>query len=177
MLAFPFYPLAAWRVIMDKSVSDFLSGFTNVCEGNFTIGREKKNNSEYLVITYEGREMYTFWHNPQNKETNKPKKHTGGKPSYVKFMLEEVRKHKELSIDVLGFFVKIADNIQWSSNLLIETRSKKPLTADGISKIINLSKSRTYEIIKELNEARLLSKDKDGYKISSNLIQKGGAKK
>lgn len=161
---------------MDKNVSDFVSGFTNVCEGKFTIGREKNSNGmEFIIISNDGKEFYKFWNNPKKILTNKPPKHTGGKPSYVKMMVDEVNKHPELSLNASGLIIKMIPNIQWGDNLLVNVRSKKPLLIDDMSRILDISDKTTRTALKELKSAGLLTKDKDGYKVSPNLIQKGGA--
>jgi hypothetical protein len=161
---------------MDKSISDYLSGFTNVCEGKFTIGREKSGKNEFIIIKLDGQEVYSFWHNPNKKVTNKKPKHTGGKKSYIMLMIEELKKHENLSLEAQGFIYKMLTHIQWNSTLIIDTRNKKPLVIDEMVTILGIGRNKTLSIIKELKAADLLVKDKDGYKVSPNLMQKGGAK-
>lgn len=160
---------------MEKRLMDYCNHVTNVLDlgKGFTIGREVLNGSEFIIVEYKGAVIYGFWNNPKKKASKNPPKHTGGKPSYVKLMIDGIRKHN-LSLDAAGFLVKLADNIQWNTNLLINKRNKKPLIVDDISGIVGVGRNKTLNIIKELTEAQLLSKDKDGYKISPSLIQKGG---
>ena len=161
---------------MDKSIIDFLNKITNACEGKLSIGREQLGKREFIVISVDGKEIYSFWYSPNKEVSKEPPKHTGGKPSYVKLMIEGIRKHTELSIEAAGFLVKMADNIQWGDNLLMDKRSKKSLAADDMCKIAGVGRNKTLAIINELKTAHLLNKDKDGYKLSTCLVQKGGAK-
>lgn len=163
---------------MDK-LTEFYDRRINVLDlGNgLTLGRESANNMDYMIITCGQEILYAWWHNPNKKVTNKPPKHTGGKPPYIKIMLKAVQEHKGLSLNASGFFIKIANNIQWTDNLVIDMRSKKALSVEGITTILGIKKTLTYDTIKELREADLLIKDKDGYRISTCLIQKGGGKK
>jgi len=161
------------------SLHDFILRKVNVLDlGNgFMLGRESCRGMDFMTISYNGETLYSWWHNPRKKVSKDPPKHTGGKPSYVKLMIEGLKQHSELSNDAIAFVVKISANIQWSTNLLINKRNKKPLNGEDISKIVGMSKSKTYDVMKELTESHLLNKGKDGYKISSSLIQKGGAVK
>jgi transposase len=162
---------------MNKAQLDYFNYTVNVMPGDgIAIGREITKEMENITITLGDKVIYNFWNNPKEKPTNKPPKHTGGKPSYIKIMLKAVQEHKELSLNASGFFLKVADNIQWESNLLIDKRSKKPLNVDDISKVIGIKKTLAYEVIRELKGTSLLIKDKEGFKISTSLIQKGGAK-
>lgn len=163
---------------MDKLILDYCNHNTNVLNigSGFVIGREVSKGIEHITVELDGELVYSFWHNPKKKLTKNPPKHTGGKPSYVKQFLQEVQKHSGLSIEAAGFIQKMLYNVNWGSNLLIDQRSKKSLKIDDMCKVINKSKPFTTKILKELKTAQLLSKDKDGYKISSSLIQKGGAK-
>lgn len=163
---------------MNDNLSDYYNYSVNVLDlGNgFTLGRERVKDLEFITIEHDGTPVYSFWHNPKKKASKNPPKHTGGKPSYVKLMTDGIRKHN-LSLDAAGFLVKLADNIQWNTNLLINKRNKKPLIVDDISGIVGVGRNKTLNIIKELTQAQLLNKDKDGYKISPSLIQKGGVRK
>ena len=163
---------------MDK-LHDFISRNINVLDldNGLILGRESSRNMDYMTITYGEEILFSWWNNPQKKVSKNPPKHTGGKPSYIKLMVDGVRQHNELSIEAAGFLLKLTDNIQWSTNLLINKRNKKPLAVDEITGIIGVGRNKTLDIVKELTQAQLLSKDKDGYKISSSLIQKGGAAK
>lgn len=163
---------------MDKSILDYYSHRTNVLNlGNgFVLGREKVKSIEYITIEFDDEIIYGFWHNPKKKLSKKPPKHTGGKLSYVKLMIEGIKKHN-LSIDEAGLLVKLADNIEWNTNLLINKRNKKPLIINDISVIVGIGRNKTLTIVKGLTQANLLTKNKDGYKISPTLMQKGGVKK
>jgi len=162
---------------MDK-LYEFVSRNVNVLDlGNgLTLSRESSRNMDYMTISRGDEVLYAWWHNPHRTQGKNPPKHTGGRPSYVKQFLKEMEKHVELSVEAAGFIQKVIPNINWGNNLIVDKRSKKTLVADDLCKIINKSKPVTLKIIKELTEAQLLSKGKDGYRISSSLIQKGGAK-
>ena len=154
---------------------DFICRRVNIVDlgEGLTLGRETAKNIDFMTITFGNETVFSWWSNPNKKASNKPPKHTGGKPSYVKQFLKEVRKHKNLSIEAAGFIQKMLDNINWGDNLLIDQRSKKALKLKDICEAIGKSKPFTQRIIKELIEAEILNKDKYGYKISPSLIQKG----
>lgn len=177
---------------MNKQIDEYISGSINVCEGTFTIGREKSSNGmEYIILSLNGNEIYSFWNNPKKKKSKKKAtqvsdiveivedivkptpKHTGGKPSYVKMMVDEVNKHPELSLNASGLIIKMIPNIQWGNNLLVNVRSKKPLLISDMTKILHISDKTIRLTLKELKTAGLLTKDKDGYKVSPKLLQKG----
>ena len=167
---------------MDKQLLDFQNRTVNALNTDgkgISIIRDSVRGVDKFTILVDGVPWKIFWEKVEKPLSleKKPPKHTGGKPSYIKIMLKEVQQQKDLSIEGAGFFVKIADNIQWKTNLIIDRRSKKPLVAEDISKIIGQGKNTTLKVIKELREADLLIKDNDGYKISTCLVQKGGAKK
>ncbi|MEN6312789.1 MAG: hypothetical protein ABFD25_00920 [Clostridiaceae bacterium] len=165
---------------MDKQFLDFQNRTVNALNADgkgISIIRETLNGMDRFTILVDGTPWKSFWEKIDKPLTSKPPKHTGGKPSYIKIMLKEVSEHPELSIEAAAFFIKTSNNVQWGDNLLIDKRSKKALTAIEIGKIVGLGKNKTLSVIKELREADLLIKDKQGYKISSCLVQKGGAKK
>lgn len=161
-----------------NKVTEFYDRTINVLDlgSGLALGRESANDMDYMTITSGEEVLYAWWHNPNKKVSKKLPKHTGGKPSYIKVMLKAVQENKGLSLNASGFFLKIANNIQWTDNLIINTRDKKALSIDGLANILGIKKTSTYETIKELRKANLLVKDKDGFKISTNLIQKGGVK-
>lgn len=161
---------------MDKQILDYFDHKVNVCQGQFSIGREQIGKMEYIVITIDGKEVYSFWRNPNKRVSKEPPKHTGGKPSYVKLMLQEMQKYN-LSLEAAGFVNKMTKHIRWGDNLLIDRRTKKPLVVEDFCTIIGKSKPVTLKIIGELKGFGLLTKDKEGYRISPNLVQKGGGYK
>jgi hypothetical protein len=161
-----------------EQLNEFINRKVNVVDlGNgLTLGRESARNMDFMTITYGGETIFSWWSNPNKKVSKNPPKHTGGKPSYVKLLIKEMQKH-DVSLEAAGLIQKVIQNINWGDNLLIDTRSKKPLNIDNICAITKKSKPFIIKTLKELRETNLLIKDKDGYKISSYLIQKGGAKK
>lgn len=160
------------------NIHDFILRKANVLDlgEGFVLGRESCRNMDFMTITYNGETLFSWWNNPKKKASKNPPKHTGGKPSYVKLMIEGLKRHSDLSNDAIAFVVKISANIQWSTNLIINKRSKKPLNGEDISKIVGMSKTKTYDIMKELAQSGLLEKDKDGYRLSAELVQKGGGR-
>jgi hypothetical protein len=163
---------------MDKLL-EFYNRNVNVLDlGNgLMLGRESVKGIDYMTISKGDEVLYSWWHNPNKTVTNKPPKHTGGKPSYVKLLIKEMQKHPELSVEAAGVIQKLIPNVKWGDNLLIHTRSKKPLRISDICEITHKSKPFIIKTFNELKAADLLVKDNEGYKISSSLIQKGGGKK
>lgn len=161
-----------------SSASDFYNRKVNVIDlGNgFHLGRESVKGMDFMTLSKGDEVLYSWWHNPNKTVTNKPPKHTGGKPSYVKLLIKEMQKH-DISLESAGLIQKVIPNIHWGDNLLMDTRSKKPLNIDNLCTITKKSKPFIIKTLKELRETNLLVKDKDGYKISPSLIQKGGVRK
>jgi hypothetical protein len=161
-----------------SNTSDFYNRNVNVLNlGNgFYLGRESVKGMDFMTLSFGDEVLYSWWHNPNKTVANKPPKHTGGKPSYVKLLIKEMQKH-DLSLESAGLIQKVIPNINWGDNLLIDTRTKRPLNVDNICEITKKSKPFVIKILRELKKAQLLNKDKDGYKISPSLIQKGGARK
>lgn len=162
---------------MDK-LSEFVCRRVNVLDmgDGLVLGREPANGMDYMTISKDGEVLFAWWSNPKKKASKTPK-HTGGKPPYVKLMTDSLEKHSNLSLESYGFMVRLAGSIQWGTNLIINKRTKKPLNGEMMGKIAGVRKSKAYAIIKELTKEHLLTKDKDGYKISPDLLQKGGVKK
>lgn len=159
-------------------IHDFIMRQANVLDlgEGFTLGRESCRNMDFMTITHNGETLFSWWHNPKKKISKNQPKHTGGKPSYVKLMIEGLKRHSEISNDAIALIVKISANVQWTTNLIINKRSKKPLNGEDISKVVGMSKSKTYDVMKELIQSGLLEKNKEGYRLSTELIQKGGGK-
>lgn len=160
------------------NITEFHNRRANVLDlGNgLVLGRESVKGMDFMTITQGDEILFAWWHNPKRKPTDKPPKHTGGKPSYVKLLIKEMQNH-DLSLEAAGLIQKVIPNINWGDNLLIDVRSKKPLNVDGLCKILKKSKPFVIKILNELKETNLIIKDKEGYKVSPNLIQKGGAKR
>ena len=160
-----------------NTIGEFWARKVNVLElgEGIMLGRESTGAMDYMTISRGEEVLYGWWHNPERKIRKGVPKHTGGKKPYIKIMVEEIQKHTEISLSAAGFLIKLAGNINWSDNKLINKRSKKPLNAEGIQKILGIGKSRVYEIISELKKDNVLIDCGDEYRISTCLIQKGGA--
>ena len=162
---------------MDKELLDYLNHNTNVFNANLTVGRETMpNGMEYLTFSLpDGTVIYDKWHNPKKKISRNPPKHTGGKKPYIMLMLEALRKMQGDNVDLaISSAIMLSDNIQWNTGLLVE--KKKPVNYEGLKKIFNCSNDKVSKRIKAMQETGILLKDKDGYKISTDFIKKGGAK-
>lgn len=140
------------------------------------ISRETLPNGIECIYVNAGGEgyLYNFFVNPVKDNKEKPK-HTGGKKSYVKVYIEKLNDY-DISIESLGFMVKLFPNIQWTTGYLIKKRSKKKLLIDDIVKLVNKSNKTVIKIMKELKDNKLLSKDSEGYRINSEFIMKGNSK-
>jgi hypothetical protein len=163
---------------MNKELLDFVSGYKNAVEIKATISREKLSNGcEYVYITADNVELYKFWYNPNGKKSDKPK-HTGGKPSYAKIYLDKLRelKSKNISPELIGCMIWLADSIEWSTGLLVKGRgrNKKAVDFEDIMTILSVGRTKTSKIITELKKVKLLTHDNNGYKVNSELIKKGG---
>jgi hypothetical protein len=159
---------------MDKELLKFLNGEINTLNG-VTIGREKNANGYcYMTISYDNTVINSFWYDPQKpKKSDKPPKHTGGKPAYLKVYYNELKK-KELSLESLGLLTRLGLNIQWNTGKLINARTKNALTMDELCKIAGKTHKTITKTLKELQEKGVLTKDKKEYLLSPDFIAKGG---
>jgi hypothetical protein len=148
-------------------------------DGSRLIRLETLNGSDHFIIkNADDLIIKEYWEKiGSSKPTGRPPKHTGGKKPFIKIMLQEIEKHSDLSLSASGFFIKISKNIQWGDNLIINKRTKKALSVDDMTTLLKVSKPSTYKIIEELKKEKLIFKDNEGYKLSTDLIQKGGKKK
>jgi len=165
---------------MDKDLRDFMNGDKNAVKVEIIISREKTDNgTEHVYIKEPDSlcELYDFWHNPEKARGDKPPKHTGGKKPYIMLMVEAIRKLKGDNVETaISSAIMLADNIQWNTGLLTDKRKKKPLSYEDLRKLYGCSNDKLTNKIKAMEHHGILLKDKEGYKISTDFIKKGGAK-
>ena len=158
---------------MNNDLLKYLNGNVNVA--NAIVSREKlKSGIEHVYVSIDGVDIYDFWFNTKKKKEHNPK-HTGGKKSYAKIYLEKLETY-DISIEALGFMVKLLPYIQWSTGYLLKKRSKKKLKTDDILKIVNKSRNTAFKIINEMKKYNLISYDSEGYRVNKEFIMKGGVK-
>lgn len=127
---------------------------------------------------------YGFWNNPQARppslnddgEVKKPK-HTGGKLSYAKIFISEIKKYPKdkLSYEYVGMCVHLAPSIEWDTGILTMGRGKKKriMNRADIAKELSVSESTVKRFSSKLVELGLMKHDKLGYKMTGNLFAKG----
>ena len=165
---------------MEKGLLKYLNRESNVYVGEVKITRDvSPNGCEYIrVCMPDGKELYTYWHNPRKVEKkNETPKHTGGKKPYLMLMVGEIEKLREDGVknveELLGYLVSLASNIEWGTGKLIHKRSKKPLQYKDLLQIYRCSKPKLNKMIAQMKEQNLLYYTDEGYFISNRLIKKG----
>lgn len=165
---------------MDKEFLKYLNRESNICIGELKITRDvAPNGSEYITVCMsDGRELYTFWHNPRKAERkNENPKHIGGRKPYLMLMIGEIKKLKEQGVknvpELVGYLVSLGDNIEWNTGRLIHKRSKKSLQYKDLLEVCGCSKPKLNKLLAQMKELDLLYYTSEGYFVSSRLIKKG----
>ena len=163
-----------------KDLRRFLLREINVAKAEFIIEREVSTTTgqEFIhLVSDEGEEVYTFWHNPNSKPGDK-RKNTGGKKPYIMFMLQEMEKLQVQKIEgieeIIGLLVMLSAHIEWSTGRLIHKRSKKPIRYSDLVIMVSFGKYKLNKILNELQSNNLLTNTAEGYFVSNKLIKKGG---
>jgi hypothetical protein len=155
----------------------FLNRDTNVYRiGDFVIGREVAKNSDCIMVSKGDKVAFTFWVKRDAHGKSDNPKHTGGRPAYAMFMLAEIEKMKDVSLDACGFLVKLSPNVQWNTGILADKRKKTPLTIGEMAKLTGIGRNKASGIISELKKNGILRLKDDGYCVSEKLLRKGGRK-
>lgn len=166
---------------MDANLYQYLNYETNVVKAEVIISREKTSRGqEYIHISIDEDEMYTFWHNPDKVKSKSERRTGGGKKSYIMLMIEHIGE-VQLQIDedispILGDAVRLANNIEWGTGKLINKRTKKPLKYDDVRKIYSCSCEKLNNKISKMKGINLLRHTSEGYFISTDFIKKGGSR-
>jgi len=165
---------------MDKGLLDFISGSkSSVLVNAMLVKSVFPNGTQQITLEVEGKELYTFCHNPNKKKAKDPNnpKNTGGKQPYLMVMtkaIEELRKMKLPNlVEITGFLFFLGPNIEWKTGRLINKRSKKSLNRNDIGKIVPWSRYKIDKMIIDLEEQDLLFKTSEGFFVSRNIIKKG----
>ena len=165
---------------MDKGLLDFINGSkSSVLVSAMLVKSVFPNGTQQITLEVEGKELYTFCHNPSKRKAKDPDKpkNTGGKKPYLMVMIQEIEKLKKEGItnlvEITGFLLFLGSNIEWNTGRLINRRSKKSLNRNDIGKIVPWSRYKIDNMIISLEEHDLLFKTSDGFFVSRNIIKKG----
>jgi len=165
---------------MGSDYQDFKSGKVNYYRsGTLSIGRERipGKKSDYYIIK-NGDEIVHDWFGILGKKTGE-KKTMGGKAPYVMVMTEkigEMVREGKATTDQLGCLAVLSANIEWGTGRLIKKRSKKSMQANDIQEVLGISHGTWAKKVKELKDNSLMTVNKDGYFISTDLFKKGEPK-
>lgn len=170
---------------MDKNLSDFLEGNTNIVNLDVILSKElAPNGSEHIRMLWKDHLLYEFWYNPIKRDKgDKPPKNTGGKKPYVMLMIGELKKlknseHKIKNLnEVIGCLTILSEFIEWNTGRLINKRSKKSLKYDDLLRELGYGENKFRGILKTLKDNDLLINKSEGYFISNRLIKKGSKNK
>jgi len=165
---------------MYKELLSFLNGEKNAITMNAIISRELlPNGIEHVFIkTFDGEIcLYDFWYNPKAKKASGEPKNIGGQKPFAKLFLQELGKlrAKGLTDEIAGSMLRLSDHITWSTGWLKNKRTRKLLTFDDMVNVLGLSRGHTSKRIKQFKNLGILENTDKGYKVSPNLIKKGGA--
>jgi hypothetical protein len=180
-------------IFVEKDTLKFINGQQNVTIDRFILGREKVGNSELIFVSLPEYEepLFALWNSKKeakkHKKTEiegdivfevKEPKSAGNKETYVMLMpnaIAELNK-KKVSIESLGFLMKITDRIEWNTGRLIRKRDKKSMTVDMLAKYAGIGILKTKSIIKELSKNGVLFylRNERAYFINPDYMRKGG---
>lgn len=184
---------------MKRETLDFISGNRNCIKDEFILGREKSGRNELIFITLPelDRPLYALWNSPKTKmryvqkkrESTDPEsdeikiektvpKGTGGKPSYVMFMVGEFENIK-LSVEARGVITGLFGSLEWNTGRVCRKRDKKSLTVSMMAKLLGISNYKVKKALKELIAVGVMNYDKNkkAYFISRKFVKKGMALK
>jgi hypothetical protein len=177
---------------IDENLKDYQNGDKNVLSP-VSIARSYKNGREFissyygdipLPVTYgpnyaRGKRKEKLPTNDeirvQKKADTKPKG-TGGKEAYVMLMTKNEDKMMNLSKNAkLILFSIFFGGIQWNTDKLVQTRSKKLHTSATIAKLIGSSERTTLKALKELSDKDIVKYDRKRkvYFMGADIARKG----
>ena len=163
----------------EADIEEVFAKGANAAEAVLVVGRERKENgATYIVVSDYNREkpktLGGWWQGFKRRTSKKPK-HTGGKPAYLKLMLAELAEVTEkLSEKELGTVLKLAKYIDWHTGVLINAKTKMPLTAEELERILGCSRATLTYRLNNLKQAGVIEADSEGrFIFSRDLLQKG----
>lgn len=180
---------------MDKELRKFLSGETNYYKGEISISREPLSGRPVSYYTFEsdGYIIKELWGNlgrlskadkeKKSEQANGPpaeteKKSMGGKKPYVMLMTQQLkylRENGKVTAEQIGYLILLSPNIEWGSGRLIGKKATSLKAAD-IQKVLGISHNTFGRLVKELKENKLMTVNKGGYFISTDLFKRGVTK-
>lgn len=179
---------------MDKELRKFLSGETNYYKGEISISREPITGrpASYYTFESDGYVIKELWGTlgkitKAEKEKSaeqvkgppsEEKKSMGGKKPYVMLMTQQLkylRENGKVTAEQIGYLILLSPNIEWGSGRLIGKKATSLKAAD-IQKVLGISHNTFGRLVKELKENKLITVNKDGYFISTDLFKKGVTK-
>jgi hypothetical protein len=177
---------------MKKELLEYINGKRNAVKDEFIISREMTERSELVYINHPEvkRPIYKFWQGTRKEELRKEKitgngkgdSGTGGKPVYVKLMIERFHEEIEngLSVEAVGFFMVLCNRgLTWSTNKVCrpskERRNRKSLSVKGIAEVVGVSVKKTKRLICELKAHGMIFYDRNerAYFLSRDFVIKG----
>lgn len=174
--------LETGEVVLSRPEADIEEVFArgaNAAETVLVVGRERKENGAiYIVVSDYNREkpktLGGWWQGLRRRTSKKPK-HTGGKPAYLKLMLADLAEVTEkLNEKELGILLKLAKYIDWHTGVLINTKTKTPLTTEELEQILECSRTTLTYRLNNLKRAEVIETDSEGrFIFSRELLQKG----
>ena len=179
---------------MDENATKYFQRDVNAAIMPVMFGREKLGNGrEYITATDPDTDniLYGFFNKyrpPKLAKTvetldgepeikPKPKKSSGNKLTYAKLYISEIRKYPKdvLSYEYAGMCMHLATYIEWNDgSLAIGTgKRRKFMGRKDIAKALGVSDSTAKRLVLKLEELKLITKDKNAYKMVGKLFGKG----
>lgn len=108
----------------------------------------------------------------EKKGTGKGRGRTRGKPGNIQFNQSAMKEIKgELGYVNLGFLFDLSSLSRYDNGLV--AKRGKPLTPEGISLELGVSKATVFNRLKDLLQAGVVTREPDGYHIHRKYITKG----
>lgn len=169
------------EILMADCVGDAEVVFADGCNAlelspGITLGREVREDgaAEYRVVTdytqTPHRVLCAGWTTgkPQRQRQNKEPKHTGGKPPFIKLMLDGLDAIEDkVSLRALGMLVKLRRLVAWN------TSSINASSIRDVARKIKMNQKTTWRHLQELVDAGVLMEADGGYVLSRDVIQRG----
>ena len=160
-----------WWFLLKKELAEYIRGERNAVKDEFILSREKRSNELELIhvtIPEEEKPLYTVRRTmgglPEtNANGEKIKRRSGGKRPYVIVMQPTDNPLKSLSIESLGFIMKLIyfKNVESGTGRLVCGRPKRTMTIKDMTQRLGIGgRTKVKGILAELSGVEVLKYEK-----------------